>query len=149
MPASPVVTTIPHYANLSGSLIAIVVKFNESVIHITTIFHYSCSLISDVFMQDTFNVSNGIDGSTISYTVIYSDSISGSICSLIIIPATLCGDRVCSHMFEVSLSSCSHDSNINVTTFATNILGDGPRSEPVTVGTVMTNNNNCRKKFIR
>ena len=40
---------------------------------------------------------------------------------------------MCSDLFEVSASSCSPSSNINVSILATNVLGDGPLSDPVMV----------------
>ena len=80
-----------------------------------------------------FNITDDIDGSTISYTIIYSDSHSNNSCGLSIISVSSCEGSICSHLFEVSASSCSPSSNINVSIFATNILGDGLLSNSVMI----------------
>ena len=77
---------------------------------------------------------------------IYSDSTSGSNCASATIPTSSCRGRMCSHIFEVSSSFCLPSADINVTVFATNILGEGQYSIPVTTGyfthvTLMGDNN--------
>ena len=84
------------------------------------------------YLQDNFNEITY--GSIFAYTIIYSDSTSGSSCGLATIPASSCRGRMCSHIFEVSSSFCLPSADINVTVFATNILGEGQFSIPLTTG---------------
>ena len=75
-----------------------------------------------------------IDGSAISYTLTYLDSITGDPCSTATIPSFSCVEGICNHTFEVSLSSCTPCVDINITVYATNILGNGAISDPLTIG---------------
>lgn len=84
-------------------------------------------------MQDPFLFSERITGSTISYTINYSDSLTGISCGVIHVPASSCRAGTCYHTFEVP-SSCLHSDGINVTVYATNALGNGPPSQPITTG---------------
>ena len=68
----------------------------------------------------------------VSHTITYSDATNGNICGTAIIPSRLCEEGVCSHIFEVT-SLCINSTSINVSVSATNILGDGPQTDPVTV----------------
>ena len=86
-----------------------------------------------IIMQDPFNISEGIDGSAKSYTITYSDSTSGSSCGSATIPASSCEGGVCSHGFDISSSPCRLSPDITLTAFPTNILRDGPSSEPVRI----------------
>lgn len=79
-------------------------------------------------------ISDGIDGSATSYTINCLDSISGDLCSSVTIPASLCAERICNHTFEISTSSCPPCVDINITVYATNILGNGAISDPLTIG---------------
>jgi hypothetical protein len=79
-------------------------------------------------------ITDGIEGSTISYTITYVDSISGDFCNSVTIPASSCIDGMCNHTFEVTLSSCPPCVDINITVYATNILGNGAISDPLTIG---------------
>lgn len=63
-----------------------------------------------------------------SYTINYSDSSSGKTCGSSTIPASSCGDRICSNVFEISSTSCFNFSNIAVSYFASGRLGNGPTS---------------------
>ena len=67
----------------------------------------------------------------------YSDSTSGSICGSATITASSCTDEMCAHSFnfDTSLSLCPPAADIGVTVFATNMLGNGPTSEPTFQGT--------------
>ena len=75
--------------------------------------------------------SDGIDGSATSYTINYTDTISGSSCGLATIPASSCSHGVCQNMFELSSSFCPFSDSITVTVFATNALGNGTTSRLV------------------
>ena len=90
--------------------------------------------------RHTFNISDDIDGSPIRYTIIYSDSSNKKLCSMDIIEASSdsCEEDVCTHMFDVSSSSCSPSTDISVSVFATNILGDGPHSAAIQIGLMYT-----------
>ena len=72
------------------------------------------------------------DLSPTSYTINYSDATFGTLCGSTTIPITLC-ESECIHMFNVSLSACPPTANINITAYATNILGSGPQSEPIVI----------------
>lgn len=62
------------------------------------------------------------------------DSRDGSICGNATIPSGSCIDGICKHTFTISTSSCPPLSNINVTVFGTNQLGNGTNSDTVTIG---------------
>ena len=64
-----------------------------------------------------------------SYTANYFDSSSGETCGSAIVPASSCGDRLCSNVFELSSTSCSDFTNIAVSFYASSRLGIGPASE--------------------
>ena len=84
--------------------------------------------------QDSFNITEGVDGSALSYTISYSDSVSGINCHSTTISASSCDDGICSDVFEASASLCPPLTDITVTVFATNILGNGPTSIPKNIG---------------
>lgn len=72
------------------------------------------------------------DLSPTSYTINYYDATFGILCGSTTIPLTLCESEYV-HMFNVSLSACPPTANINITAYATNILGSGPQSEPIVI----------------
>ena len=85
-------------------------------------------------LQESFTISDGIEGSATSYTITYRDSTYNGICGSATIPASSCVGGMCSHTFEASTSVCPPLSDVNVTVFGTTQLGDGAVSNPVTVG---------------
>ncbi len=85
-------------------------------------------------MQESFIISGEIESIVSSYTITYVDSTYGGVCGLATVSATLCVDGLCRHTFDVSSSSCPPLSNIDVTVFGTNQLGNGSTSLPVTIG---------------
>ena len=85
-------------------------------------------------MQESFTISGEIESIVATYTVTYVDSNFGAVCGLATVSATSCVNGLCSHTFDVTTSSCPPLSNINVTVFGTNQLGNGSTSHPVTVG---------------
>ena len=85
-------------------------------------------------MQESFTISDGIDGSATSYTISYTDALSNEMCSAVTISASFCVNRMCSHLFEVSSSNCRPFADINVTVFGTNVLGNGTVAHSVTIG---------------
>ena len=76
-------------------------------------------------------IYEGIDGSVITYTINYTDSNTGEICGS---NSASCVNGMCNGMFNVSFSSCSPSSDINVTVFALTNLGEGPPTIPITEG---------------
>lgn len=81
-------------------------------------------------------ISDGIDDSIRSYTIVYQNSESDSSCWSATIPASSCVDDVCRHTFTHELSPCSSissHSRVNFTILATNVLGNGPASSPYIV----------------
>lgn len=99
-------------------------------------FLHDCSIIIIIIVitvQEAFEISEGIDGSAIVYTIMYIDALSGDIHNLTTIPASNCVHRMCQHIFKVS-SKYIHFSDINITVFGTNVLGNGTRSSAMTIG---------------
>ena len=84
------------------------------------------------FLQS--DISESIGGSPVSYTIIYSDTNTGQVCHTANISHSDCEEGMCGHVFPLSLSNCDPCADINVTVFATSILGDGPVSDPRTIG---------------
>ena len=106
-------------------------NFNRTIVHI-------CDTTIIQFMQlqeDLFTISGNISGSPTSYTTHVSNVVSGS-----------------SFDSSVGLSSCEEGSGcpielsssnycpkftvINVTISAVNKLGEGPHSDPLTIGII-------------
>ena len=84
--------------------------------------------------QEQFFISDGIDGSATSYTIMYTDPTSRRTCGSITISASECTSGQCDHMFNIpSDSVCSNATGIVISVFATNILGDGPSSQETVV----------------
>ena len=69
--------------------------------------------------------------SEISYNINYTSS--GRLCASAIIPASSCNGRLCKHVLEISSSYCPRHFDINITVFASNIFGDGPSSQIITI----------------
>ena len=88
-------------------------------------------------LQDSFNISDEIDGSAQSYTITYTDSMTSTVYSSVGIQASSCDGQMCGHQFEVSSSSCVPSADVTITMFATNILGRGQTSNPITIGIVI------------
>ena len=85
-------------------------------------------------MQSHFNISDNFDGSARSYTITYTDSVSGRTCGSVTIPADVCSNGVCKNVFDVFHSTCPRTNGINVTVIAVNVLGSGPESDIVMNG---------------
>ena len=115
------------------------VSFNKSV-RVMYSLHVKCSipnflLCALMFLsQHPFNISNGIDGSANSYTITYSEATSGNVCGSAIIPTSSCDDRECRYLLKIDLSSSclSSTGSVCMTAFATNVIGNGPNTVPVT-----------------
>ena len=83
--------------------------------------------------KNSFSLTNGVDGSAISYTITYTDTKSELICKSTTIPTSSCQEETCTHYFDVTSSNCQSSSNITLTVFATNILGNGPSTKPLII----------------
>jgi hypothetical protein len=99
--------------------------------------------------QPSFALSDGIDGSALSYILVYNNSVSGDGCGSAIIPASSCAAGVCRHSFTYEGSGCSSFStDVNITISATNILGIGPPSEPTIVHSTYDNSTCTATKML-
>ena len=90
-------------------------------------------------MQEPLEISEGILGSPMSYTLTYFGRHSGVVCGSYVINTNSCVNGTCNHTFDVTSSCCPKFSGVNVTVYATNILGNGSiiTSQPSSLG------NNC------
>ena len=79
-------------------------------------------------------ISDTISGSASSYTIVYTDSIFGTVCGQAEIDSTSCESELCQHLFDSLTSECSATSNIEISVSATNALGEGPSSPPILRG---------------
>ena len=86
---------------------------------------------SFILFQDTFFISEGVDGSvkTYTYNLTYSNSNY-----LKTIPESSCEREVCSYTLETP--SFDRSSQVMLTVFASNILGDGLPSNVSYIGNV-------------
>ena len=94
-------------------------------------------MLVPLISQESFTISGEMESQVTSYTITYMESTYGGVCGLATVPATLCVDGMCSNTFDASTLSCPPLSNINVTVFGRNQLGNGSLSHPVTVGQLM------------
>ena len=81
-----------------------------------------------LLLQHLFAYYNGINGSTVSYTVTYINPASGVSCGSATVPVSSCVNGVCQHSFTYEESACNYSSVINVSISATKlyVLGRGP-----------------------
>ena len=84
--------------------------------------------------KSIFKITDEVAGSTLSYTLIYTNNNSDSVCGSAIIPAFSCNSGICRHKFDANDSSllCPTSNVYNVSVFATNLLGNGHTSSIVT-----------------
>ena len=90
-------------------------------------------LLYTTIQNQVFNFSEDISGSPVSFTIIYSDSTTNAVCLQTTISASSCENGVCNHVFVPSLSDCPTTADIDVSAFATNLLGDGMTSNAITI----------------
>ena len=79
-------------------------------------------------------ISDTISGSASLYTIVYRDSIFGTVCGRVEIVSASCENEVCQHLFDSLTSDCSATSDIVISVSATNALGEGPSSLPILHG---------------
>ena len=68
-----------------------------------------------------------MSGSVMNYSITFSNMIS----NIWNFPCM----RECTHTFDVPSTACSGTANTNIVISASNIVGQGPPSDPVTIGT--------------
>ena len=112
------------------TLALIITAFNKTVSNIIKLktFNYSSSINFNILQKEHVSLNDESTVLAISYTIIYADSSSGEICGFSTIPATSCGDKICSNVFEISSTSCFSFTNISVSFYASSSLGNGPAS---------------------
>lgn len=80
-------------------------------------------------MQVPFDITASVAQTNyLSYTIQLSDAKSNISCDSNTFDGATCRDRGCSHTFDITTSQCA-STDIFVTTFATNMFGDGPPSK--------------------
>jgi hypothetical protein len=75
-------------------------------------------------------ISEGVDGSALSYTISYTDSSTGEMCNSLIISASSCKQGICTVPL-ISPLPCSEnyeERDIDISISANNQLGQGPPS---------------------
>ena len=111
-------------------------------------------LFSVILFQDSFSISEGIDGSVKTYTfnLTYSNSECGrSLTGHDTISFSSCESEVCSYTLETSdsLSCFDHSSQVMLTVFASNILGDGLLLNISYIGNIKGVSSRCNGSSIR
>ena len=128
------VQVVPYYSHSNQHLITIHTTFNKTVPILENYVENALAIINFYLSQEDFAITDGIDGFATRYTINYRDIVSDKICSSAVIPASSCEEISCNHMVEISTSLCPPFTVINVTAFATNVLGNGPTSIPRIIG---------------
>ena len=75
-------------------------------------------------------ISEGVNGSALSYTISYTDSNTGEMCNFLTISASSCKQGICTVPF-INPLSCSEvvgEGDIDISITANNRLGKGPPS---------------------
>ena len=98
-------------------------------------------------IQAPFNITDKLDGSATSYTITYTDSTFSYICGSTVISASTCESGICSDWFDIASSPCAQSTNVTVTAFATNLLGDGSPSQPIQIVLLSDNGTRIRAAF--
>ena len=93
-----------------------------------------------ILFQDSFSISEGIDGSVKTYTFNFTYSNSKCGHALETVPITSCENEVCSYTLETldSLSFFYRSSQVMLTVFASNVLGDGLPSNLSYIGIIFS-----------
>ena len=79
-------------------------------------------------------ISDMINGSASTYTIVYTDSVFGTVCGGAEIDFVLCERELCRHLFDSLTSECSATTNIEISVSAINALGEGPSSPSIFQG---------------
>lgn len=74
----------------------------------------------------------------ISYTISLTDTTFGVNCGSAVIPTSSCREGICTSTFiTTSSSECHPSTDISVTIFTTNALGNGPHSDPTLISKIL------------
>ena len=91
-------------------------------------------------IQTTFNITDELSGAANSFNVSYTDATTGYMChnGSYTVHSTCVNDLTepdmkCVHIFDVPNSSCKNSNSVNVMVSATNPLGTGPSSNPISI----------------
>ena len=88
------------------------------------VLNYCCHLI--IALKDPFIPSGGISVAVTNYNI-YFNAMSYNLSS--------CGDNACERVTSnVPSSSCPPMTNISVRASASNMLGEGPQTDPIIIG---------------
>ena len=83
------------------------------------------------------NETQTVMSSTVtSYTISFTDTQFGIHCGSAVVPtsSSSCREGLCTNTFTISSSSeCHPSTDISVTVLATNVLGNGPSSDPTLI----------------
>ena len=101
--------------------------------------YYNIMHASFIAWQTSYDFSEEIDGSADFYTISYTDSISGTLCTSVKVPAASCLHGICTHVLKRTYLSinCSSSSKIAITVFGTNRLGRGPPLNSTITGIIL------------
>ena len=80
--------------------------------------------VCNYFMQDSFYIADGIDGSALFYTVNYTDTLTDIECEPLNISASRCIRGNCTASSR-NLMPCSRSENLIISISASNRLGEG------------------------
>lgn len=84
-------------------------------------------VILNISLQDSFDISKGVNGSALYYEVSYS--IEENVCDTRNLSSTLCNQGVCSISFDVVAACRRRIGVIKISVTAFNRLGSGPPSQ--------------------
>ena len=85
-------------------------------------------MILEYYLQASFVISKGVDGSAVSYTISYIDSNTNTLCASLTIPSTACINHGCivPHIEPLPCSQTVGNGTIDIAISAANRLGEGP-----------------------
>ena len=130
VPNEPQVDIVLVYSASTGSLIRFMITVEQEVriICMTLCLLRATFIISCLYvLQPLFSIADGIPGSVTHYTLTYSNITSSKLA---------CRNITCDYMIDVASSNCSQFTDIEVTLSASNRLGQGPASAPITIGKI-------------
>ena len=90
---------------------------------------FLCYVVSHIILQPSYNIADGVSGSVTDYNFIYS----GTTLSM-----AACSSVSCEYSIDVS-SICLPLNDVDMTISASNVLGQGPISDPMIIGIALMN----------
>ena len=94
-------------------------------------------------------ISDGVDGSALSYVISYNDTNSGDMCNSLTISASSCKQEICTVPF-ISPLPCSEragNGDIDISVSASNRLGRGPPSVTTICMIIIANFKTLNKQY--